>query len=146
MYGHSTSTKVPRAVLSVICDTVNAAHGYRFWMARAEVCKRAGWSDRAVTDALAWLVDAGELVRDARGRPGRTAEYSFPAPVLEMFALYRLQARAKHPHDTPKHPHETPAFHAGDAGPTTTEHEPNPGPALTRAEQVAQVRAIRANR
>ena len=63
------------AVHVAVADTVNEAHGYRFWMSRQNLADKAGVSVRTVCDWVREAVEIGvvELVEDnsVAGRPNR---------------------------------------------------------------------------
>jgi hypothetical protein len=144
VYGHSLSTGPARAVMLVVCDTVNAANGYRFWMTRSELSKRAGVAPRTTQKALASLIASGELVRVGRGRPGRAAEYCLPNSVLSMLAIYRLTTQ-KRRHDVRLRGHDGAVMEAPSAPLTTTETYKEQ-PVLSPAENVKRIQTIRGNK
>lgn len=144
-YAHSSSTGPTRAVMLVVADTVNAKHGYRFWMTRTELASRAGLGERTVQRALAALVDAGELVRLSSGRPGKCAEYSFTEEVLGLLTVYALTTRQRGP-TSPQRGPSRPALGVREARLTTTEPLYKPSRMLSQNENAEKAREIRANR
>lgn len=137
LYAHSKSTGPARAVMLVICDTTNAKHGYRFFMTRPELARRAGVAERTAQKALKTLIELGEIERISSGRPGAAAVYVFTQKTLDGVALYKLKERR---HVSAERRPQVPAFGVPGAHQTTNEHIENE---LSKNETIEKIKEAR---